>query len=360
MHVQVAGRAVAVEVERHQVAALRERHLAHLAARQLGQGHRVAGIVIQAYLDAAVAVDHADAVAAVARIAGAQQVPVGFLDVARRAAGQVIGPDARELAFRIAREQQALRRRVERLGRMTGRLLVRRDVLHRARLHVIHIDVAVRRRGGLVEGQPVAVAADARDVHAAVVLVHHRARIGGGVVQVQIEELRIALVGDDVEAAAVRLPARERGFQLVARREITFFSVEFTHIQVVLLVAAAIAREQDAVVVVEVADGVGGVGLRRGQRARLAAADGQRVGIEDAGLVTAEQDLLLVLAERGAGERGRRHELLDRVAFDGLSARLGRHGLGKGLHRRQAGAGEHGEQGQTDSTAILMHTFSCG
>src|SRR5207302_8243954 len=138
-------------------------------------------------------------------------------------------------------------------------------------------------------------ARDVADLEALVVLVHQGTLVGLCVVAIEVEEAGIPLVGAHVERPIVSAPALERRLDLLAlgrRSQVPLPAVCSAYVQMVVLVAAAVARVEDPIVLGEVADGVGGVAGRSSELRRASARYRHRAGVEDAALVRGEQDPL--------------------------------------------------------------------
>src|SRR5436309_617669 len=117
--------------------------------------------------------------------------------------------------------------------------------------------------------------------------------------------------------AVVLGPVQEAGLDLLSRGQVADRAVRRLHVEVIDLVAAVIARVEEALVPREVADGRNVVGRRMGERHRLAARDRDGVGVGDARLIAAHEDLRAVGREGGAAEADRAQELLDGVLRHG-------------------------------------------
>ena len=82
---------------------------------------------------------------------------------------------------------------------------------------------------------------------------------------INIEEARIAFVGREEERLAIMAPAKEVGFDLLARREIAFGTVELAQVKVIVFVAATIVGVKKARVVWKISNGEGALFGRGGQ-----------------------------------------------------------------------------------------------
>src|SRR3546814_6157844 len=80
------------------------------------------------------------------------------------------------------------------------------------------------------------------------------------------------------------------------------------------LVAALIAREENALVLREIAERADGLLRRMRQRHRIATARGHDIDIGDTGAVAGEDQLAVIGRPGQAADRVRVHPLLDRVA----------------------------------------------
>src|SRR5207244_1790627 len=120
---EVGRRAVAGQVEGHQVLAGRELHGGDLARRQAGQLDWLAGArVLDPYDRARICVDDCRAVSAAFREHRAHDVPVRFLYVLVPASGEVVPPEAAELAALVGAVVEMPGSGVEGLRHVAGRL----------------------------------------------------------------------------------------------------------------------------------------------------------------------------------------------------------------------------------------------
>ncbi len=313
-HVQVAGLAVAIDVERHPVFRARDAHVAHVAGGQAGQGDRLAAGGLDHFeLRAAIGVDHRHPVAAVVREIAVGDVPFGRLHRLVPPVRQVHAAQLGELACIVGDVIEPLAIRAE-VGRGELRLTgVLGDLGHLAGGEVGHEQVGVVGGVDLVQRQPAAIGGDLAGLVAGGVLEDPGARVGLAVIAVQVEVARVAFVAGHEERLAVAAEAGELGAQLGTWGQVPLVAVRADDIQVVEFVAALVAGDQHPVIVGEIGDGVMVVGGRGGDRGPVAATDRHRVRVPHAGLVRRKQQLRLVGGERGAGHADGIDELLDPV-----------------------------------------------
>ncbi len=262
-----------------------------------------------------VLVDGGDAVAAVAREPRELNVPVGRLDVFVLSGRQLVPPHAGELAAGVGQVVEPFRVGVELGGAVLGGGLVGRQVGHPALPGIPDIDVGVGGRLRLAERHPSAIAGDVGDLIARRVLVDQGPFEFLGIVAVDVEEPRVALVGQDVERRVVARPAGEDGLELRARGQVGI-TLRAENVEVIVLIAPLVVCVKDSLVPGEERDREGRVGGRPGQRRHRAALERDGVGVGDARGVGREEHARAVGRERRAADRRRRQELLDGVLPD--------------------------------------------
>jgi hypothetical protein len=204
------------------------------------------------------------------------------------------------------------------------------------------VQVEVPVRGGPLfrQGHPAAVRGDAGDLVAPFVLVQELPLVAVDRHLIEVEGARVALVGEEEEALLVPRPACERGLELVARRQVADAAVRRLDEEMGLLVAALVAGVEEALVLGEIALGVGLADLGVGELHGRAAVDRQGVDVDHAGLGAAHQDLAAVRGEGGPGVERGAEELVDRIAVR----------RGRLLRLRRRGGREGGGRNREDQT----------
>ena len=349
--VEVRRRAVRIDIHGHQVLARREQHEVDVGVRQFRQRDLFAALrVVQLHDRARVFVDARDAIAALLGKRAAEDVPLRRLDVGRLARGQIIAAQAGELGSVVRGEEEVLRLRIEVGRRELRAFLVFRDLLHLVLGDGVDEEIVVRGADRLGQGHPLAVRRDPVDLVTGLVLENHRPLVRVGVVAVEIEVLRIALVRDDEERLLVAAPPPEHRLQLLARREVMLAAVLLPDVQMIELVASLIARVEKTRVLRKVTDRGGRVGRRRRQRPRLPARHRDRVNVADAAFIGRKENLLFIRRKRRAADGDGGDELFDRVLLrrPRLREQRGRQDQGEkekadcalhGASIRRAGAG---------------------
>ncbi len=357
-HEHVGGRGVGRNGEGDLRFVVVETHRADIAGRNAGEGDRlVGGLVVDGDFGRGVSVDGVDAILAGRRVGDEHHVPVGLEQFGFLAGGEIVGPGLREFAVLVGSVDQRFGVGREFVDAIGHDAVVRRDedgLLRGGLGQVCQIDVRVSAGVLLGQRQPFAIRRD-RGREEAGVLEDEFAGERGRVIRVEIEHLRVALVGGEPEGLAVGGPADEFAGVLVAGREVFQRGVSVADIDVGQLVAAAIRRDEDAVIGGEVADREDCVGRGGGEGGEVAACDGQGGGVEHAGLVGCDQHIRAIGRE-GKGRR-RRHRHGGRVEEGlGVVSLMGRR-LGFFLNGRLAGCQRDRRQSADDSdiTHMTLH-----
>ena len=160
------------------------------------------------------------------------------------------------------------------------------------------------------------VARDGPEIEAPDVLVERRATVAVCGVLVQVEVALVSLVGSDEERLVIRRPARKVRIQLFARGQVSDRAVFVPHEYMAQLVAAPIARVEEAAVVREIRCGKYRVRRRARQRGRVAASRRDRKGVPDPRAIRGRQNLRAIRRKRRAQKLGVLIEIGDRVPGD--------------------------------------------
>jgi len=205
------------------------------------------------------------------RVTGEGDVPVGALHQCVLAGCQIVAAQGVELALIVGGVQQVAAVRGEVFDGELRAALVRAEMGGLAGLPVEQVDVVVDRGVGAGEADVAAVARDRAGLVALIVAIDQLACVIVGGVGVDIEEPGVALVGQHESLRAVVAETGEVGLEVFAGRQVALAAVGLDDDEVVQLVAALVAGDQDAVVGGEIPDGEVVVFAGAGDRLPLAA-----------------------------------------------------------------------------------------
>ena len=333
--VEVRRRGVAVHVEGQLRLARGKAYAGDIASGNIGKLDRFAATgVHDRDLRGSVHVDGAHPVGALLREVHGEDIPVGLHHRAVFPGFQTVGPDFRELAVGVGAVEELTDVRVEADRAVRGVPLVRGDVTRLGggvlEVHEENVAVGVVPRFG--DGEPASVRTDRPRLEASGILEDEAPGQILHAVFVEIEGLRVPLVGGDEESPPVRGEAAEACLEVLPGGDVLGSSPGRLDVEVVQLVPALVGGEQDPVVMREERHPHVGIGVRCGERLGFPTRDRLRVGVHHAGPVGGHQEAGLVCRE-GCAE-----DLLGVIEGPGAVTReVGRRGRAAHRHPQQSG-----------------------
>ena len=269
-----------------------ELHPAEIALWHAGQRQRLAGgRVDDGQRGRSVGVERLHPVAAGARDIDKGDVPVRRQHRRARAAGEIIGPGLGELAMFVGRIDQAAAIGGKGVSAMIDIAAVAGGDQAGCgiRSGIDQIQVAVGRTELLLQRDSFAVGRDAGGEEATRVGEDQPPLIVRRIIGIDIERRWIAFVRADEEGRSIRAPPGEFELRGGVGRQISRSAVGVADIDMGQLIAAGVAREQDALVARKEGHGIAPVAGGFGQRHRRAATDRLGIDVEGAGRVARNQ-----------------------------------------------------------------------